>query len=159
MISYLGSFSIGGVFPTMVGAIASVKPRLTSALTGALKLSGLIAVKPPTAAFGVAAAQRIAAKFALQPPSVSIKLAAQAQAIASLKAQLAIYEALFAAFGVAGVDAFVYHGAASKFGSEAQAAIGGGLPNGGVPGEVIDAIVLATRYPATFTALGQVMIQ
>ena len=158
MIRYLGSYSVGGLMPTMVSMLAGVIPRLRGQLAGALRVSGALAVKLPSLDARIAAVGRVSAALALQPPGVQFNIAANASVIATLQAQLAIIADLEAAFGAAGVEAFVYDGSASAAGGEISGAIGTGLP-GGSADEHIDALILATRYPDTFTAMGKVFVQ
>ena len=154
MITYLGSFSVGGLFPSMVSLVAGVIPRLTGQLGGALRVAGQVTVALPSVAARVNALTRIAAQVALQGPSIRFNGTANANLIALLRAQLALIAAFRAAFGSAGVEAFLFSGSGAQA-TEITTALSGGLP-GGSPSEHIDAFVLATRYPATFTAMGKV---
>jgi hypothetical protein len=155
MISYLGRFSVGGLFPTMVSLLAGVVPRLTGQLGGALRISGQVTVGVPSVKARVNALTRIAAQVALQGPSVKFKSTANVNLIALLRAQIALVAAFRAAFGSAGVEAFTFSGPGSSARNEIGDALGSGLP-GGSPGEHIDAFVLATRYPSTFSAMAKV---
>jgi hypothetical protein len=155
MIQYLGSYTVGGLFPTMVTFMAGVIPRLRGQLAGAMRISGTLQVTLPSIDARIAATARLAAQLALTPPGVKFNAAANAQLIALLQAQLAIIADLNAAFGNAGVDALLYDGTAGAMGQEITQATGGGLP-GGLASDHVNAFVLATRYPSTFTAMGKV---
>jgi hypothetical protein len=155
MIRYLGVFSVGGLFPTMVRFLAGVIPRLRAQATGSARLSAQLAVKLPTIQERLDAAARIAAALALTPPSVKFNVTANAQAKLLLEALVSLVFDLQAAFASAGVEAFVFSGPGTSARGEIGDALAGGLP-GGNPGEHIDAFVLATRYPSTFTAMGKV---
>jgi len=157
-VRYLGSYSVGGLMPTMVSMLAGVIPRLRGQLAGALRVSGALAVKLPSLGARVAAVGRVAAALALQPPSVKFNVAANASVIAQLQAQLQLILDLQTAFGAAGVEAFVYDGAAASAAGELNGAIGAGLP-GGSGTDHINALVFATRYPGTFTAMGKVFVK
>jgi hypothetical protein len=112
-------------------------------------------VKLPTIQERLNAAARIAAALALTPPGVKFNVTANAQAKVLLEALVSIVFDLQAAFGAAGVEAFVFSGPGTAAQAEIGGALAAGLP-GGTPGEHIDAFVLATRYPDTFTAMGKV---
>jgi hypothetical protein len=159
MISYLGSFTVGGLFPTMVSFIGGVIPRLNGQLGGAIRVAGQIAVRVPSISARLALIARLSAQIALQPPSVRFNAQANASLIALLQAQLALIADIRAAFGAAGVEAFLYSGSATAMAGEVATAIGGGLPHGGLAGEHIDAFIFATRYPATFSAMGKVFVR
>ena len=156
MITYLGSFSVGGLLPTLVTLLAGLIPRLQGQLAGVARVQGTIAIKFPTLDARIAAVGRVAAALALQPPGVRVNLSANADLKALLLAQLAIIDDLRIAFGSAGVEVFAFDGPGSAAG-EITAALSGGLP-GGSPGEHIDALILATRFPSTFTAMGKVFV-
>lgn len=158
MISYLGSFTVGGLFPTMVSFVAGVVPRLQGQLAGAMRVSGQIVVSLPSIAARIALCTRLAAQLALQPPGVKFNVNANATLIALLQAQLALIAAIRAAFGSAGVEAFLYQGPASTMAADVQTAIGGGLPSGGAPSDHVDAFIFSTRYPSTFAAMGKVFL-
>lgn len=156
MITYLGSYSVGGLMPSMVSMFAGTISNLRSQLNGALRVNGSLTVNLPSLDARIAAVGRVAAALALQPPGVRFNIGANVSVIALLQAQLALIAELQAAFGSAGVEAFVYDGPANSAGSEIAGAIAGG--SGGLVGEHIDALVFATKYPATFTAMGTVFV-
>lgn len=157
MIDYLGSFTVGGCFPTMATLLLGVRPRLMGQLAGAARISGQLAIKMPSIAARAQAAARVAAAILLQPPGVKIRLNANVALIAALRAQLAIIADLRAALSAAGVEVFRYEGSASRFGTEVQQATGGGL-HGGSASDNIQALVIATRYPTTFTAIARFFV-
>jgi hypothetical protein len=157
MITYLGSYTLGGLFPTMLSAVVGVVPRLQAQLAGLLRLSGAIAVTMPSVGARVQAVARVAAALAVTPPGVRLNLNAQVSLIAELKARIAALLALKAAFGSAGVDVFLYEGSAGAMGGEVTNATSGGLP-GGVASDTVHAFVVATRYPSTFSAMGKVFL-
>jgi hypothetical protein len=157
MIKYLGSYTLGGLFPAMMSAVVGIVPRLQAQLGALLRLSGMIAVTIPSVAARVSAVGRVAAVLAITPPGVRLNLNAQVSLIAELKARIAALLALKAAFGSAGVEVFLYEGPASTMGAEVTTATTGGLP-GGVPSDTVHAFVIATRYPSTFSAMGKVFL-
>lgn len=157
MIKYLGSFTMGDLMPQTLSAIVAVMPRLKGQLAGALRVNGQIGVRIPTIKARIAAVGRIAAALALQPPGVVFNVAANASLIALLQAQIAVLAQLKAAFGVSGIEAFFLGGAANVAGGEFSKAIAEGLP-GGRGSDEIYALVLATRFPATFQAMAKVFI-
>lgn len=157
-IRYLGSYSVGGLMPQMVSLLAGVIPRLRGQLAGALRVKGTLQVKIPTLSARVAAVARIAAALALQPPSVKFNVAANASVVALLQAQLTLIADLYAAFGAAGVEAFLYEGTATDAAPKINGALGNGLP-GGRGSDQIYALVFATRFPGTFTAMGKVFVK
>ena len=158
MIRYLGSYSVGGLMPTMVSMLGGVISNLQGQLNGALRVNGSLAVTVPSLNARIAAVGRVSAALALQPPGVQFNIAANASVVAVLKAQLKLILDLQAAFGAAGVEAFEYSGTAAAAGGEITGAIGTGLP-GGAGTDQINALVFATRYPATFAAMGKVFVQ
>lgn len=157
MITYLGSYSVGGLMPAISGMLAAIIPRLQAQLAGALRVNGSLAINLPSLDARIAAVGRVAASLALQPPGVRFNIAANADYVALLQAQLSIILALQTALGQVGIEAFVYDGPGSSAGPEIASALGGGLP-GGTAGEHIDALVLATRFPEAFAALGQALV-
>lgn len=158
MITYLGAFSVGGLMPQMLSLVLGVIPRIRGQLMGALRVSGKVAVKFPTLSARIAMINRLAASIALQKPTVKVNVAANANLVASLQAQLAIYDSLKLALGEAGVEAFLLDGTAENAGAEFNGAIGAGLP-GGRGSDHIYALVFATRFPATFTAMTKVFVK
>lgn len=163
MIDYLGSYTVGGLFPTMVSLLGGVIAQLRGQLTGALRLSGMLAIKLPTIDARISAVARMAAQLQaaasgeIGAPSVTFNPTANVQVIAVLQAQLAVIAELQAAFGEAGVDVYRFSGTAAAMSAEVGAALGGGLPSGN-PSEHVDAYILATRYPSTFDAMGKVFV-
>ena len=99
LITYLGSFNIGGVLPTISSLMAAVVPRLTGQLGGALRVAGQVTVAFPSIQARVNALTRIAAQVALQPPSVHFKGTANASLIELLTAQLALLAQFRLLFG------------------------------------------------------------
>ena len=158
MIQYLGSYTVGGLMPTMVGVLGSVIGRLNGQLAGALRVSGQLGFRLPTVAARIEAVGRLAAQLQVTPPGVKFNISANASLIAALKAQLKILAAIYAAFGTSGVEAFIIESKAGAAGGEFNNAIGNGLP-GGTANDQVYALVLATRFPATFAAMGEVFIQ
>ena len=156
-VTYLGSYTVGGLVPQMVSLLAAVIPRLRAQLNGALRVRGQLAFKMPSLDARIAAVGRLAAQLALQPPGVKFNISANADLVALLQAQLDIYAKLTAALGQAGVEAFLYDGTAANAGAEISGAIGAGLP-GGRDSDHIDALIFATRFPDTFNAMGKVFV-
>ena len=155
MITYLGSYSVGGLIPTMIGLLGAIIPRLRGQLAGAMRINGQLSFRLPSLDARIAAVARVAAALALQPPGVRFNVAANFDLIAVLQAQLAIYTDLLAAFGEVGVEAFSYDGTQLAAPSE----IGGALATHGfLPGEHMNALIFATRYPATFAAMAKVFV-
>ena len=146
------------MFPTMVGFMMGTITQMRSQLAGAMRVSGTLAINLPSLDARIKAVGNVAAQLALAKPGVKFNIAANANLIATLKIQLGIIADLQAALGAAGIDAYLYDGPAQTFGTEVQSALGGGLP-GGSPSEHVDAFVLATRYPTTFSAMGKVMFR
>jgi hypothetical protein len=157
MIRYLGVFTVGGLFPTMVGFVLGVIPRIRAQLAGALRLSGQIEVTLPTVEARLQAAVRMAAQLqaqlALTPPGVRFNAVANAELAAKLAAQLALVAGLEAALGSAGVEAFSYSGSRSAMANEVSGAIGEHIG-----ADHVDALIFATQYPATFQAMGRVFV-
>jgi hypothetical protein len=157
MIRYLGSYTVGGLFPTMVAFTAGLMPRLRGMLGGALRLNAQASLKMPSVQARVSGAARVAAALALQGPQLKLAVGANANVVADLRAQLAAWAAIQAAFGAAGVEVFLYEGSAAGMGSEVADATRGGLP-GGVGSDTVHAFIVSTRHPSTFTALGKVVL-
>ena len=157
MITRFASTSVGGVVPAFAGLLAFLKAKLTGDLSARLRLSGLIQVKPPKIAATVNAMAALAASLTATGPGVKINATAQLDAIAIIQAQLLAYASLLAALGAAGVEAYEYDGTAAAFGGEVAGETARGLP-GGLPSDHMNALVLATRIPATWDALLKVLI-
>jgi|WetSurMetagenome_2_1015567.scaffolds.fasta_scaffold278009_2 hypothetical protein len=155
-IEYLGSYTIGGLLPSVVSLLAAAQARAVGQLAGAARISGQLAFTLPSIAARVTAAARLAAQIALQPPSVQFNIGANVALIAALKAQLALIADLFVALGSAGVECYLYDGTAQSFGGEVNGATAQGLP-GGAPSDHMNAFVIATRYPAAWAALCKVL--
>lgn len=154
MIRHIGSFSVGALFPTMIGLLAGVLTNLSGQLQGCYKVSGQIQVSLPSVQARVDALTRIAAQVALQPPAVTFNAAANLQLITTLQAQIALIGELQAALGLgtAGVEVYEYEGTAGAFGRDVTGETAAGL-NGGQASDQMQALVLATRYSAVFEAL------
>lgn len=155
MIRHIASASVGSIVPQFAGILAAAQARLQNELAARLRASGSVVVTMPTAS---AAAKILAQVQAMvRGPSVRFNLTAQAALIASLRAQISLYARLILALGAAGVDVYEYDGTAAAFGGEVAGETARGLP-GGLPSDHMNALVLATRIPATWAALLEVLI-
>jgi hypothetical protein len=157
VIKHLGSYSVGLLFPTMATLLAGVITQLRAQLAGNLRVSAQLAVQLPSIDARIKAAGQLYAQMSLQKPG--FKANANVDAIAVLQAQLAVIARLQAALGLgtAGVEAYEYDGSAAAFGAEVASETAGGLP-GGHPSDHLQALVLATRYPAVFDALRTIIL-
>ena len=155
MITYLGSYTVGGLFPSLMGFVAFARAKLAGTLAGNLRLAASASLVLPQVRAAIAA--RLAAQMAATPPSVKVSTVANASVIASLQAQLAAYARLQPMLAQAGLDVYLYDGPADRFGSEVAGAIGGGLPGATSPSMHINSLVIATRYPAAFAALKELL--
>lgn len=154
-ITHLGSYTVGGLMPAAAGAFGSLEGDLNGQLAAQGNLSIALAVGPPSVAVAAEIAANVAAS--VTSPTFGIALSANVAAIAAINAQLAALAGLFAALGAAGIELYAYSGTAAGFGAAVAGETSAGLP-GGSGGDVVNALVLATRFPAAWAALAQIMV-
>jgi len=157
MIRHIASVSVGGLLPPIAGALAAINAKLTSELAARMRLAGMLTITPPKVTAFATAAAAIAAGMAVKGPTVRFNGTAQLSAIAALQAQLALFAKLVASLGVAGLEVYEYDGTAARFGSEVAQQTATGLP-GGSSTDHINALVIATRIPAAWQALAEVLL-
>lgn len=161
-VAYLGSLTVGEVFPAFAGMYAGILADLEAKLAGAASLAASLALHPPTLVANLALAGELVAALtaaiAVGDPGVDIQIAAVAAYIESLNVSIAALAGFEAAMGSAGVHAYTYDGTAAAFGDELAAQVGGGFP-GGVASDHCNALILATTIPATWAAMGEIFIQ
>ena len=154
-ITHIGEFTVGGLMPGVVTAYGAVEGNLLQQLAakGALKLS--LTAGPPS----VAAAAQIGANVAasVTSPTFGAALTADLVAIAAINAQLAALAGIIASLGALGVELYAYTGTAAGFGAAVAGETSSGIP-GGSGSDIVNALVLATRFPAVWAALGNLMV-
>lgn len=155
-LDYLGSVSIGTIFPVGLTLAAAALAELNGKLAGLLSVKAALTIQPPTlAATATAAAKALAevrASIALGLPGATLQLSAAAEIIAGLEAQIAAIVAIQANLTGAAVHAYVYAGQANGFGPALTAAATGGFPGGG-PFDPVGGIVVIATTPAAKAAL------
>ena len=147
-LTYLGGVSVGalvpGIMPVYAGVLAELQARLT--------------LTPPTLAanleLAIAMVANLAAAISLGMPGIDFQVSACLQVIAELYAKIQLLLGL--PFATAGVELYAYDGRAVDFGPLVTAQIGGGL-GGGAPVDQMWAIIAATRFSATWDAMGLVL--
>lgn len=142
-----------GVIGPLVAAEADLQARITSLLsfsaTVGLDMSGLI-----TLSAGILANLQAGLSLGLQAPSLSVQINAVVALTAAIQAQLQLIQDLFDLLG-ASVSAWAYDGTAGGFGAAIDGEFAGGISGGGA-GQHVNALILATQYPAVWTTLGQI---
>lgn len=155
-LDYLGSVSIGTVFPVGLSLIATSLAELNGKLAGLLQVQAALTVQPPTLnATAVAAAKALAevqASISLGLPGATLQLSAAAAIIAGLEAQIAAVVAIQANLVGASVHAYVYTGQANGIGPALTAAATGGFPGGG-PFDPVGGLIIVATTPAARAAL------
>jgi hypothetical protein len=151
----LGSLSVGAILPTQATFLAGILPDLQGRLAGALSLSGSVSIEMPsiTARLNAAAAAvaQIEAEIAISGPVIDVTVQLMADMVAEFEAQIAFILALQLALGSAGIYAYLYNGTAADFPALMASQ---GLADA-QPSDQVNAIVLATRVPAAWAALGR----
>lgn len=166
-IADLGGLSVGGAAPGAATAVVAGEAGINGALPDIqARLTALLAFSPAPINFAasIAIANSVIASInaaitaGIVPPDFSAQIAiATAQiatltaAVAAVNAQLAILVALEAPLAVGGLHGYAFDGDASVAGAE----IGGAI-TGDFAGHV-NALVLVTSSPSTWTALGQIL--
>jgi len=169
--TYIGELTIGGAAPGAAAAAVACIAGINLALPDIqARLDALLAFVPTPVDFTLQlqlALQMMASVEAsialgLPTPSILTQLAIVAALVAALEAsvsainaQLGAVVAFQAHLAAPEVHAYVFAGATNALGAEASAALAGGLP-GHAPTTAINALVLATPVPATWTAMGAV---
>ncbi len=93
-----------------------------------------------------------AISLGVQVPTLSVQLAAIAAAVATLNVEVGILLSYQSALGAAGIHAYAFSGQANALGP----AIPSSFP-GGAPTDAVNALLLVTDIPASWTALGVVL--
>ena len=159
-IKRVGSFSVGDLIPTVATALAAAEGDMEGTLAGALASSLQVTVDPPTITGAIQAAGQILgeleASVSLGPAAFGFSAQMQLDLIAELTIALKIIADLTIAFGSAGIELYTYTGMASQFGPAVSSETSSGLP-GGQPNDIVNALVLATRFPTAFAALIKVI--
>ena len=157
MITHIFSGSVGSIVPQFAALLAAFQARVTSELAARARVGGFVQVGLPSVAAVAKANAQVMAALSVRGPTVTFNATAQLALIAALKAQLALFAALLAAMGEAGVEVFIFDGPGSAAGTEIGGALSPGLP-GGSPHEHINAFIAATRIPACWEALGKILL-
>lgn len=155
-LTYIGSVSIGVVFPVGLTLAAGALTELNGKLTGLLNVQAALTIQPPTLSATASAAVKILAEvqasIALGLPGATLQLSALASIIAALEAQIAFYVSIQADLTGAAVHAYSFDGRASAFGPAFSAATAGGFP-GGLPTDPVLGLVIAATTPEARAAL------
>lgn len=159
-LTYLGGVSVGAAIPGVEAALAVSLTDLQA------RIDALLAFTPLEVDFAaqLALAESIVAGIqanitaGIAPPSISAQIALIAGLLSALEAQLEIILQLKNLMLTGGIDAYAYDGDAASLGGELTAALATGLPSGGTGATHINALILATRLSATWTAMGGVFI-
>ena len=158
-LTLLGSMSVGEILPTSVSLLAGVLPDLQGRLAGAYALSGSITAELPTLQGKLDAAAALLAEVqvevAIGGPTVAIDLQFMADIVAELEAEIAIVLELQVAFGSAGIYAYTYAGTAADF----AGLVAGYALADAQPDDDVRALLLVTRSPAAWAALGKFLVQ
>jgi hypothetical protein len=161
-LQYVGSLSIGAIFPTVFAAFASLDTNIQAQLTGALNMQISVGGIPANVAATIEVAASILANLeasaSLAPPSISLSasLSANIAALESLIASLSIllaFESAGEGGGAVGIDVFAWSGPVGSFGAAIASALASGAPSGGAPADPSNAFVLLTRSSATWAAM------
>ncbi len=157
-LTYLGSLSVGAIAPSVGATIGVSLPVLQAQLDGLAAAVVQLTAAPPTIAASLTLAQALvtnitaAISLGVQVPTLSVQLAAIASAVATISAEVAILLSYQVALGSAGIHAYAFAGQANALGP----AIPSSFPGGG-PTDAVNALLLVTAVPASWTALGVVL--
>jgi len=159
-LTFFGEVTVGGCIPSAGALFAAMVADLQAQLNAQVALLARLKVRPPSLLAQIDLVTKLLATLRgavhLNLPGVDFQVKAVGQAIAALKARIALLARY--PLGVAGVMAYAYGGTASSFGETVNTTVGPGLP-GGHPTDHVNAIILATSIPATWAALGELFIQ
>lgn len=159
-LTYLGDLSVGAAIPGVEAALSVALTDLQA------RIDALLAFTPAEVDFGVqlALAQSLVASIqanstaGITPPSISVQIELIANLLGALEVQLRVILALQNLMLTGGIDAYAYSGTAAAMGGEITTALAAGLPSGGTGATSINALILATRLTATWTAMGGVFV-
>lgn len=156
-VQYVGGMTIGDALPgvqaPLIAAIGDIQARLTALLEFKPNLV------PPSLTADIQANAEILANLKLSlalgvtPPSLDVQASIMLDAVALLKAQLAIILALFDLFR-AGIHVYNYTGQANALGADFTAALASGVP-GGAGTDAVDGLLLIAAVPAAWAAIAQ----
>lgn len=142
-----------GVVAPLIAAQADLQARITALLgfsaTVGLDMSGLI-----TLSAGILANLEAGLALGLQAPSLSVQINAVAALTLAIQAQLQLILDLLNLLG-ASVSAWAYDGTAGGFGAALDGAFAGGISGGGAA-QHVNALILATQYPAVWAVIAQI---
>jgi hypothetical protein len=170
-LRYVGSLTLGGIFPTVLDAVARLDatcaislPNLQAKVDGLVNLVAALTITPPSLAANVVACAAVLAslqaKLSLGLPGIALDVSALATLLASIEGDLGSIQGaasfsaeLAALLGTAGVHLWTYTGRADSLGGPLTAALAGGPPGGGSPSDAMAAIVCAATAPVPKAAL------
>lgn len=163
----LGVLSIGQAVPCLAQMVTGINGSLSFRLPSVQgQVAGLVraSASPPKLSVGAAAAVTAVTKLQAQVsaglPGVGFNLGVITGAVAklnaslgSLNAQLALAANLAGLLGSAGLQLYSYGGAVNGLGPALTVATSGGFPGGGGPSAACNALLIATQFSPTWTAL------
>lgn len=156
LLKYLGSKSLGQVFPTglsasgsLAAAVSASLPQITAQIAAYLNIGVGIGLHPPDINAMLVAA--LAVKLGITPPTVAFSAGLTANLTASL-ASLSVQLGL-PPLNVGGFHLYRYTGDAGSLGGAVASQFAGGLPNGGGNNADCSAMMLATQVPAAWAAM------
>jgi hypothetical protein len=158
-LTFVGQLSVGDTLPGVLIALqiatADAQARLDALLSFKASVS-LDLTAQIELAEKILASLQAALVLGLKAPSIGVQIQAVADLTIALQLQLRLILDLLKLFGAQGVWVWHYNGRADQLGAAMTTALATGLPAGGGPAEVIDALVLATNVITTWDAMSAI---
>jgi hypothetical protein len=154
-LSYVGSLTLGGAFPSALTALGELDAVIAITLPSLeASVGASVAVTLPDLAATAQAVAAIGAALEVTPPGVAFQISAELSAqLGSVLAAAAFAVELTALLGTAGLHMYSYTGRADGLGPLVSAELSAGAP-GGLPSDLMGAVVLLATAPDVQVALG-----
>ncbi len=150
----LGELTVGAIVPQPKAALLAVLAEMQGKLAGAIAAQAQYTLSPPSVGAQLQAANSLIAQLQIDLPTANISLSLMATVIAQLQLQVDLLLELTSAFGVGGILAWRYQGAAGQLGAELGAAVEARVP----ATQQSQALLLLATAPEAWLALGKVLI-